>query len=441
MTSRGTVVAAGQEIPGYARSPLPSEYLVRLRREEVDKQSLDKAALGLAAPLMAIGAFFTGYQALRIGPINLTLSDIAFASAFAICAWRGRLTSRPFGGFTSVYIAGLTLILGGLMIGTAVHGDMTRWVVISSQYLFGYLLLPMMFLNQPRWLAHRIVICFLVGMALLEASGIVASLTMDHARASRYLSQEFISGNGRVSSFAAEPNWNGQLISMAFPLLIYCYAKRLISLLLFITIAVLLAWGLLLCASFAGFIAAVITVSITLLFAGIRRIAAALVIIAVAGSIYVASGAPMPAAFEKRVAGAISEADLDSAGTYAGRVKLIRLAWETSEDTMLLGLGVEGFRKTNDIQQPVHNLFLLLLVDGGFMSLLGLCVLVGTLVWTPLPFLAQNRLGVGTALALIAAFLIYTQSNPHMFSRLNINPVMFSLLLLYVGDGRVTRKF
>ena len=67
MTSRGTIAAAGSEIPGYAKPPLPSEYLVRLRQENVDRQSIDKAALGLAAPLMAIGAFFTGYQALRIG--------------------------------------------------------------------------------------------------------------------------------------------------------------------------------------------------------------------------------------------------------------------------------------------------------------------------------------------------------------------------------------
>ena len=395
---------------------------------------------GLAIPFILLGAFLTGYQAFRIGDINVTLADLAFGAALGICIWNGQITTRPFRVMTPLWLISLALIFTGLLIGSVVNGELVRWAVVSVQYLFGYLFLPAMLLAQPALLARKIVLAFILGMVVLETFGIVVSLTMDHAQATSMFTAEFISGNGRVSSFAAEPNWNGQLIAMTFPLLICSFAKRMLPLWGFVVAALILVWGLLLCASFTGFVATCISVAITLLFIGIRHFLAALALVIFAASLYFAGGGALPVVFEKRVAGALVEGDIEEAGTFTGRVQLVRLAWEDAENTILIGHGVDGFRKTNDIQQPVHNLFLLMLVDGGFLSFLGLGLMAVALVGMPLVHRSASGTARGAALAVVVVFLIYTQSNPQMFSRLNISPVIFALILLYVGDRHATRK-
>lgn len=389
---------------------------------------------------MAFGAFLTGFQLLRLGPINFTVSDLMFMLAFAISLSRGQLTALPFGSVTPFWLAGLSMMLGGLFIGTLVNGDMVRWIIIASQYLTGFLILPMLLMAQPLWLARRLVAMFIFGMVVMESFGIAVSLTMTHAQAAAIFSEDFLAGNGRLSSFASEPNWNGSLIALTSPLLIYAYTSRLIPLWAVTIIAPILAWALLLSASFTGFAAAMIAMSITLLFIGARYFGGVLLVVGVAASIFVTSGAPLPSVFEKRVGTAISDGNIEEAGTYKGRVRLIKLAWQDSEHTLVVGLGVDQFRKTNVIQQPVHNLFLLMLVEGGFLSISGLLLLIALLLWMPLSRFRYHRAAAGVALSVITVFIIYSQSSPHMFSRMMIVPVLLSLMILYGSKPQPARK-
>jgi hypothetical protein len=271
---------------------------------------------------------------------------------------------------------------------------------------------------------------------------IAASLMMTHAQAAAIFSEDFLAGNGRLSSFASEPNWNGAIIAFTLPLVIYANSTRILPV-WFVTAAVpLLAWALMLSASFTGFSASMVAVAIMLLFLGMRYLGGTLMIAAIAASIFFASGAPVPSIFEKRVGGAIASGDIDEAGTYKGRVRLIKLAWHTSDRTLIVGLGADRFRTTNEIKQPVHNLYLLMLVEGGLMSLGGLVLLVALMFWMPISRLAHNRLEAGMSLAVVTVFVIYSQSSPHMFSRLIIMPVLLSLLILSRSDrGRIQRSY
>jgi len=414
----------------------------RVRRDapaSQDKQAVD-GPVPLAAILMMLGAFLVGYQAFRFGGLNFTFSDMAFSLAFAVSLARGQITATPFGSMTPFWLLALTLILTGLMIGTILHGDMFRWAVISLQYLLGYLLFPIMLMKQPEWFARRLVCTFILGMVVMEAFGIAISLTMTHAEASQFFTNEFVAGNGRMSSFATEPNWNGELIAFTGPLTLYALSKRLIPLWAFVVAIGILLWGLLLSASFTGFTAFSIGMAITLLFVGIRKLFAVLILVSLAGAIFVASGAPLPTIFEERVGGALSEGSLENAGTYEGRVVLVKQAWNTAEDTLIIGLGVEGFRQTNDIKQPVHNLPLLMLVDGGLMAFTGFILLIALMLIMPLRKMTTARLEAGAVFAVATVFIIYTQALPHMFSRLNIVPPMLALMLLYARPGLLTRR-
>ena len=380
---------------------------------------------------MALGAFLTGYQLLRLGPINFTLSDLMFVLAFAISLSRGQITALPFGTVTPWWLTGIAMMLGGLFIGTLFNGDLVRWIVIACQYATGFLILPMLLMAQPLRIARRLIAMFILGMVVMESFGIIASLTMTHAQAAAIFSEDFLAGNGRLSSFASEPNWNGSLIALTAPLLIYAYISRLIPLWAVTIIAPILAWALMLSASFTGFAAAMIAMSITLLFIGARYLGGVLLVAGVAASIFVASGAPLPSIFEKRVGSAISNGDIEEAGTYKGRVRLIKLAWQDSEHTLIVGLGVDKFRTTNAIKQPVHNLPLLMLVEGGLLALSGLLLLIVLLLWMPISRLATHRAEAGVALSVVTVFIIYAQSSPHMFSRMMIVPVLLALMILF----------
>ncbi|BBC72698.1 conserved hypothetical protein [Altererythrobacter sp. B11] len=387
-----------------------------------------------------VGAFLVGYQRLRLGPINLTLSDAAFVLAFAICLARGQIAREPFGGMTAAWILALVLMLTGLMIGTVVHGNMFRWAVISLQYLFGYLFLPLMLMRVPLAFAHRLIAMFLIGMTVMEVIGIAVSLTLDPQQATALLASDFLEGNGRLSTFASEPNWNGQLIAFTGPFALYALVKRLMAPWVFVIVLAVLLGGLLLSASFTGFAAFSIGMVVALAFLGVRAILGAGLAISVIAAIFLASGAPLPTVFQDRVGGALVDGSLEEAGTYKGRVKLLEQAWDKSGDTIIVGLGVEGFRATHEINQPVHNLFMLMLVDGGLMALLGFTLLVALLFIMPLRYFRRFRVEAGTAVAVACVFTIYTQSMPHMFARLNIVPVLFGLMLIFAGSRQLYPK-
>jgi hypothetical protein len=124
----------------------------------------------IAAALMTAGAFLTGYQLLHLGGINLTLADCAFLMALAISLARGQLTAMPFGAATPFWLIGLTMMLGGLFLGSLYHIDMFRWLIIAFQYLVGFLALPMLLMAQPEWLGRRMVGSFIIGIVVMEAS-------------------------------------------------------------------------------------------------------------------------------------------------------------------------------------------------------------------------------------------------------------------------------
>ena len=145
----------------------------------------------------------------------------------------------------------------------------------------------------------------------------------------------------------------------------------------------------------------------------------------------IASGAPLPAAFEKRVGGAISSGDISEAGTFVGRVQLIKEAWHLSEETTIIGLGVDEFRNHSHTHQPVHNLYLLFFTEGGIVAFVGLLLLLGLISILPLTGMRVDRDAAALALSVSVVFMIYTMASPHIYARLSVMPVMLTLALLF----------
>jgi hypothetical protein len=390
--------------------------------------------MAIVRALLSVAAFLAAYQVLRIGSLNFTLSDVALLTAILLLAGRGQLTGTPFGLFTPLWFGAVGVMLTGLFLSSLLNGDLFRWMIVAGQYMVAYLVLPMAVMSQPKWVIKRLIRWFVIGMVVLEGAGILISLTLSSAQAADLFGVGFLAGNGRLGSFVGEANWNGAMIASTVAMLVYLIHERLIPALLGIVMGMTLAWALLLCASFTGFSATMISLGLTLAVAGRRYLLRIALPAALLAGLFPMTGLPLPQVFQQRVGDALTSGDIQEAGTYTGRVRLIAKAWEMTEQTSLLGVGADEFRNYSGDQQPVHNIYLLMWTEGGILAVGGL---IGMLVMLGVMILAgASRGGAETALAVSAAtvFLIYTAASPHMFSRLWALPVMLALGLLYGRD-------
>lgn len=387
--------------------------------------------------LLLLAAFFASYHVFRLGEANLTFSDICLLAATLLYGAQHRVTGLPFGSLTPLWLVSLGLMLGGLFLGSAINGEMSRWAIVSAQYLVAFLLLPMVFLAQERRFIRLLTAAFVLGVAVMQAIAAFVAMWVPRATANALLGTGFLSGSGRTVAFVGDANWNGAMIAVALPLCIYCIKTRVLPRAVGIPAMVVMAWGLLLCASFTGFAAAGISTALVLLFMGWRFSASMLGLFAVASLVLVQTGAPLPEIFEKRVGQAVATGDIASAGTFGGRASLVEEALELTRQTTVVGIGVDQFRVRSLTQQPVHNLFLLIWTEGGLVALAGLVGVMIIIFALAMLSMRSAPLESGAALAAASVFLIYSMASPHMFARLHAIPLMLSLALIY---GRASRR-
>lgn len=375
--------------------------------------------------------FFSGWNILRVGSVNLTFSDIALLICLIITASRGGLTPMPFGSLTPFWLMGIVLMLGGLFIGSVVNGDPLRWINIALQYSVSLLLIPMVLMQQEERTRSLAPLLFVLGTVLSQIIGIGTTLLFTPAETTPWMGNDFYSGNMRLGSMAGEANSNGAAVAFAFPMLIYVMRRRLIPWIASLACLVLLGWGLMLTASFSGFAATLLTVLICLLLLGGFAYAFRLGLVGgIAVALFLASGASLPHTFQQRVGSALETGDISKAGTFLGRSQLIEEAWTFAEQNSVIGMGVDRYRQLSAYDNPVHNLYLLIWNEGGIIAFAGLILLL-TLLALMAAGGPPDRERKAPTVAVLVVFLIYTTSYPHMYSRMWIMPVMVMLALLH----------
>jgi O-antigen ligase len=385
--------------------------------------------------LMFLSVLGASWHVFRPGTLNITFADIAFFACFGIIAGTGRLNGAPFGSITPLWFLAVTMMLGGLFVSTALHGDLSRWLVVAAQYILALCLIPMLLNSYTAADTRRLPFIYCIGVTLSEAIGIIAINLFSYGQTSALLGTKFITGSGRLGALAGEANWNGAVIAFALPMLIYSVHKKVIGWITASVCCAILIWGLLLSASFTGFSATLLSVTVTLFLLGWRQVVRLAVMIGLAGALFMASGAPLPSTFEKRVAGAITSGDLNQAGTFAGRAELIREAWVIAEDTAGVGLGVDRYREVSLHGAPVHQLYLLIWTEGGFIAFLGLLSILGLLGFLTFNAVRVDRAAGAMAAGVLVVLLVYTMSSAHMYARLWLMPVMVALSTVYARPG------
>lgn len=390
----------------------------------------DALADRLARLCLFVAVFFASHAVLRAGDSNFTLTDFALLSALLLSVLSRRLDLRPFRSMTPAWLFGLALMLGGLFVSTIAYGDPLRWLNISSQYLVALFVVPTLLMARNSDTTKRLVAAYVLGVVLSEVIGIAAFFFLT-PKDTQFISPNFLMFNWRLGAMAGEPNSNGATIAYALAMLIYVARVRLMRPRSAVLCGAILVWGLLLSASVTGFTSSLFAVIVTLAVLGLGRLLKVSLAVVVATGLYLGSGAPLPQAFEKRVAAAVQSGDLHKAGTFTDRSDLIREAWEQTGNHILVGMGADQYREVSDHQAPVHNLHLLIWNEGGAPAYFGLLLMLSLMVVFALAGLRERREEAAMALAVVGVFLIYSMSIPHMYARFWVLPVMLALSTIY----------
>lgn len=403
----------------------PSLRLGARRRRRASGAASTPALGRLDAKLAALTVFLSPMNYFRLETVYLTAADVAACATLLVMLYQRTLPRAPFGPATPIWLAGVLLLGAGLTLGSLAGGDMTDLAVTLGQYSFSLLLLP--FILAGRSYREAVALLKVLVAAILVV--MVYGMYLMHFADSPDI--RLVSGSGRMRSLVERSNECAALGSIALVLLLNLALLgevRRPALLLGIPI---ILYGITLTGSNTGILLLAIGVAATVLgSASLRMIAAfggtACVFVA---AVVVAGDLFLPEIFRERVLAAIVDGDLTRAGTIEGRLYLMREAIEISRDTLLIGLGAEQYRAVSEHGAPVHNTYLLLLAEGGLLSLAGLILLLLAGVFVAWSALDRDgaRLQALVTVTIIVIFAFMLNTFAHFYARFLNVPVILAL--------------
>ncbi|MFB0612650.1 O-antigen ligase family protein [Aurantiacibacter poecillastricola] len=360
--------------------------------------------------------------------IQLTFSDGFFVIALAFALFTGRLNVNFFGGVTPLWILAILLMLAGLGASSFVNGDPIRFGIVSSQYLFAYLILPLVILLPRPQEQLPLIAIYVATVVAIEAFSIAMFyLNSGNPSGTDWINHNFVTGAERLGSFFGSANRNAAFVSLTVPFVLYLARAGIWPLWATIPSMLVLGLAILLTASVTGLTSSLLAIAL-FVFAAYGKHAWKVVVVCVGVvSLLWASGFTLPETFQERVLGAAESGDISEAGTYTGRMALVEEAIKLSDEVGFLGLGADQFRAVSDEEAPVHNVYLLIWTEGGPFSLLGWLLAMGIFAWIGLRSFATDRAAGALVLAVGVAFLIISNASTHIYARMWVIPVLFAM--------------
>ncbi|MGF1545599.1 MAG: O-antigen ligase family protein [Parvularculaceae bacterium] len=373
-----------------------------------------------ARRMIALGMLLVFVQEFRPLSVLFTYSDFFFILGGALLIAGRGVASKPFGSFTHYWYLAFAVMIGFLLASSLVNGSAERGFIFVIQYVFAFAFLPFILHSETseRW--RNLVTFMLVGLAGMElfTLGVLIYHDFNYLTLLNAFGPLFYSGNGRVGALVGNPNTHSAMLCMALPFVYYFRLRGWMPLWAFVAMMTIIIGGIVFSASATGTATAIL---VSLVFAVIARLRPSPGFFAVTGLVaagWLVAGAPLPRAFEARVAPAISSGNVEEAGTFTSRVELMEEAWAVANETTVLGLGADQFRTVSDHGAPVHNAYLLMWTEGGFLAFLGWTGLVLILFICPLRMVFRRPLEAALGLATMTAFFIFSQGTTAMYARM-----------------------
>jgi hypothetical protein len=366
----------------------------------------------------------------RFSALYLTVSDLFYFLSLLLLLIAGRISLTPLGSVTSLWLLGCLLLVVGLLASSLLEGDALRGLIVASQYLFSYLLLLFILIRNNQQEAVRLAAIFLAGVVVIDLHGIITFYTVGYVPGPE---KGIVSGARRLNTILGNANLAAAINALTLPTLLYFWLSHRIRARLAVPILAVMLVTVILTSSNSGIF---VTCLSLILFLGStmshRLLLWLLTIVALSAAIMYVGGAELlPPAFHKRVLGALMTGDVTEAGSAVSRFALMEEALHQIGEMgiLLIGLGADQFRAISVHEAPVHNLYLLLWVEGGMLSLIGwllfpltVCVLAVVIKRST----GDQYLAAAT-MSTAVVFLVVAFFNTHMYARHWTTPLLLAL--------------
>jgi O-antigen ligase len=395
----------------------------------------DKVGLWLAAA----SVFLTPCNILRVDTFYFTASDaFALAAVFAMVLGKS-FSPAPLGAGTLLWNVGVALLCSMLLLSSLIHGDPQRGFIISAQYLYAYFLLTFMLASRPWSETVLLIKALICSIALMCLHGV---LVID------ILKQQgtyMTSPSGRFIGWVERENECATLIALAVPLLLWLVASGCARPRWAWIGVPILAYGIVLTGSNTGLIGLVFALTVFVVMTGSWRRIILLAVSSTATFLVIVTWGQdfLPPIFQRRVLNALQSGDIDEAGTFADRMRLIHEAIGKVDSSSLLGIGADQYRYFSALHAPVHNVYLLIWVEAGLAGLIGFLLLLvaGIIIGMLAARLREGRVSAICTLATVLLFAALANALPHLYSRFFVVPLVLGIApsVAILRDGPIPR--
>jgi O-antigen ligase len=333
-------------------------------------------------------------------------------------------------GATSLWLIAVALLFSGLFMSSLLNGDFTRGSVVISQYVFSYLILLIIIVREEFDVTLWIAAAFVAGILVVDIHGIITFYTVGYVPGEV---KGAVTGSNRLATLMRNPNLAAAMNALTTPILLYVWSTGRLRALFALPILAIFFITVIHTGSNSGLLVMTACLCIFTAFIVTPRLLLRLLfgggVIALVS--LTAGGAELlPETFRARVLGAIYSGDLSEAGTFISRTELMKEAITviSEKSILLLGMGADRFREVSVQSAPVHNVYLLLWVEGGLLALFGwlLFAVVGTQIWLALFKGGASKQILATVASTVSVFLLIAISNPHMYARFWTIPLLLA---------------
>ena len=378
--------------------------------------------------LACAAVFLAPMNFARFPGIYFTFSDAIVVACLAITLMRLPMPARPFGLATPLYLFGFLLMLGGLLASSLFVGNPTRGVIVFVQYVAAYLVVPVFVINRPAEQLVTLIKVFVASICVMSLHGIYL-IHIDGE-----INTTFVSGNGRLRGFVERSNEAAALMGLTWPLALWLWRAGHMRTLPTIAISALIFYGILLTGSNTGTLTALCAAAVflsTTLRLGRLFLAFALIGTVAVGAVTVGRDY-LPRVFQDRVLVALDKGSIDEAGTFADRLLISEEAYRLTDHTWVLGLGADQYRVVSRFSAPVHNMYLLIWTEGGFIALVGWILMLLALMITSLAGAStpMGRINMMCAMSVLLPFALLINGTPHVYGRFWVFPLFLALALV-----------
>jgi O-antigen ligase len=405
------------------RIPAERQWVFIPRKGTISFISIEHAIICLAV-------FLAPYSHLRIGEFFLTASDCVFFVSLICLILSRRIPASPLGSATSLWLVAFALLFGGLMTSSIVNGDVMRGAIVSAQYSFSYLVLMLIMVRDDIDLLNLMAAAFVTGLLFVDIHGLFAFYTVGYVPVE---GKGVVTGARRLATVLGNPNLAASMNAMAMPFLLYLWSTGSLKAIFALPILAIFIVTVVHTGSNSGLLVMILCLFIFTAFIMTPGLFLRLTLgIGMTVFVFLSLGGAdlLPETFRARVLDAISSGDISEAGTFISRTELMKEAITVISDRgiLVLGLGADQFREVSVQSAPVHNLYLLLWVEGGFFALFGwlLFAIVGAQIWMALFRAGGSKQVLATIASTVIVLLVVAMFNAHMYARYRTVPLLLA---------------